>query len=115
MTVQNSRSTARRDSMNAGLRLVLSVLTWAVSIPVLNVLLTGLARRQVLTLTGTGVALVACALLLWAGLIYWWQVPATPSIARRVTYFIAYVTVMALLGLIGVWVAFWATVAIHGL
>lgn len=110
MTAQNSANTA-----GIAIRFTLSVLTWAVSIPVLNVLLTGLARRQVMTLTGTGVALVACALLLWAGLIYWWQVPATPSIARRVTYFIAYVAVMALLGLISVWAAFWATVAIHGL
>ena len=101
--------------MSTGSRLVLSVLTWAASIPVLNVLLTGLERRQALTLTGAMVAFTACVLLLWAGLIYWWQVPATPSIARRVTYFIAYVTVMALLGLVGVWAAFWATVAIHGL
>ncbi|KQX96069.1 hypothetical protein ASD34_01840 [Variovorax sp. Root473] len=94
---------------------MLSMLSWAASILVLNVLLTGLERRQALTLTGPFVALIAGALLLWAVLIYWWQVPATPSIARRVTYFIAYVAVMALLGLIGVWAAFWATVAIHGL
>ncbi|MCY1538210.1 hypothetical protein D9M68_737380 [compost metagenome] len=61
------------------------------------------------------VAFVAGALLLWAALIYWRQVPAIRSITRRITYFIAYLTVMALLGLVGVWAAFWATVAIHGL
>jgi len=110
MTRQNSASVA-----GAVIRCMLSVLSWAVSIPVLNVLLGGLERRQALTLTGTVVALVAVALLLWAGLIYWWQVPATRSIARRITYFIADVAVMALLGLIGVWAAFWATVAIYGL
>lgn len=107
MTVQNSGST--------GSRLVLSVLSWAASIPVLNVLLGGLERRQALTLTRTVVALVAAALLLWAALIYWRQVPATSSIPRRAAYFVAYVAVMALLGLMGVWAAFWATVAIHGL
>lgn len=115
MTAQDLGSTTRSGPMSAGSRLVLSMLSWTVSIPVLNVLLGGLERRQALTLTGTMVAPVAGALLLWAALIYWRQVPATRGIAGRVAYFIAYLAVMALLGLIGVWAAFWATVAIHGL
>lgn len=101
--------------MNTALRLLWSVLTWAVSILLLNVLLPALERRQILTLTGPAVAFMVGALLLWAGWIYWRQVPAARGIGGRTVYFIAYLAVMALLGLMAVWAAFWINVLIYGL
>jgi hypothetical protein len=101
--------------MSIGSRLVLNALAWAVSMPVLNLLFTGLERHEILTLSGTSMAFIAAALLLWAGLIYRNQVPSSHGIGRRIVYLVAYLVAMILLALFAVWIAFWATVAIYGL
>jgi hypothetical protein len=101
--------------MSVGSRLVLHALAWAVSIPAFNVLLTGLERHQILPLSGSSVAIIVGALLLWAGLIYRNQVPSAHGIGRRIVYLAAYLVAMLLLGLCALWIAFWATVVIYGL
>jgi uncharacterized membrane protein YGL010W len=101
--------------MRVTLRLVLNVLAWAVSIPVLNVCLTALERNRIMPLSGPVAAVVAVTLLLWAALIYWRCVPSTASIVTRLSYLVAFVVAMVLVSFGAVWVAFWASVAIFGL
>lgn len=101
--------------MSVRLRLVLNLLAWAVFIPVLNLLFTSLERHQMLTTSGLSVSIVAGALVLWLGLIYWRCVPSTSSIAVRFAYLAIYLTVAILLGFAALWIAFWVTVLIYGL
>lgn len=101
--------------MRVALRLVLNVLAWAVSIPVVSVCLTALERHRILPVSGFVAAAVALVLLLWAVAIYWRCVPSASNIVARVAYLLASVAAMALVGLGALWAAFWTSVAIFGL
>jgi uncharacterized membrane protein YGL010W len=101
--------------MRVAARLVLNVLAWSVSIPVLNVCLTALERNRIMPLSGPVAAVVAITLLLWAALIYCRCIPSTPSIVTRLSYLVVFVIGMALVSFGAVWVAFWVSVAIFGL
>jgi len=96
-------------------RLVLNALAWAAAIPAFNLLLMALSHHRIMEASGPVAAFAASALLVWAGLIYWYCVPNTRNLLQRMGYLVAFVAGMAALGMGALWVAFWTAVATYGL
>ena len=101
--------------MRAGWRLPLHMLAWGLAMPLISLGLRFLDQHRILTMSGSVVAVGALALLLWAGLIYIWCVPAAPELSRRIAYGVAFLAAMLALGAGALWLTFWAIVAEYGL
>jgi len=95
--------------------LPLNMLVWTLTMPLLSLGLRYLDQQRILTMSGAVVATGAIALLLWAVFIYMKCVPAAPDLSRRIGYLVAFLTMMTLLGAVGLWLTFWAIVAVYGL
>jgi hypothetical protein len=104
----------RNDLVNAGSRLALNVLVWAVSIPIISVGLTALDRIGLLPLSGILMAISVMALVLWGTRIYLRCVPSRPRVVVRIAYFTGFLITMIVLGSAAGWVAFGASAAILG-
>lgn len=95
--------------------LPLNMLAWTLTMPLLSLGLRYLDQQRILTMSGAVVATGAIALLLWAVFMYVKCVPAASGLSRRIGYFVAFFTMMTLLGALGLWLTFWAIVAVYGL
>ena len=101
--------------MTIGSRLALNVFLWAAAIPLLNLGVTWLDRREIVPVSGSIAAGSLVFLLAWAVAIYVWCVPRAADGPKRLGYLLAFLLGMSLIAFGAGWLAFWATVEVFGL
>ena len=100
--------------MKVGVRLLLSVLAWFLTMPAIFVAVGSLDQRKFRLITDNIAPIIAAILLAGAIWIYWRFVPRAPRIGWRIGYLAVFLAGMCLLGTGALWLSFWIMMAIHG-
>jgi len=100
--------------MKARGRLLLSVLTWFITMPAVFLAIGALDRRKFQSIYDNATPITATILFVGAIWIYWRFVPSAPRIWQRIVYLAIFLTGMCLLATGAMWITFWVMMGVHG-